>query len=251
MIGIGMGLGVAGVGGGGGGSVFTANAVNFDGTNDFLDIAGALSGAVDNKTGLFSFWLNFNGGNGISQQILIGGDSDISFLRRTDDKIVFTLRDAANLIVWQAITTTTFNDLSGWMHFLLSLNAGLPARHIFVNDILETVTSETTNDTTINWDGVVGAIGATAAAANKIDADMAEVYFTNEFLDISVEANRRKFIDLDGKPVDLGGDGSVPTGTVPLVFQSGATVFWHTNKGSGGGFTENGALTDAATSPSD
>src|SRR3546814_7073174 len=44
-------------------------------------------------------------------------------------------------------------------------------------------------------------------------------------------------------------DGSTPTGSAPLVFLSGATASWHTNKGTGGGFTENGALTDAATDP--
>lgn len=43
--------------------------------------------------------------------------------------------------------------------------------------------------------------------------------------------------------------GGNPTGTDPLVFFSGATASWHTNQGSGGGFTENGALTDAATNP--
>ena len=72
-----------------------------------------------------------------------------------------------------------------------------------------------------------------------------------EYLDISVENNRRKFIDADGFPVDLGSDGSTPTGIAAIMFFSGATVSWHTNDGSGGGFTENGALTDAATSPSD
>jgi len=32
---------------------------------------------------------------------------------------------------------------------------------------------------------------------------------------------------------------------------SGDTATWHTNKGGGGGFTENGALTTSSTSPSD
>ena len=66
-----------------------------------------------------------------------------------------------------------------------------------------------------------------------------------------MEANRRKFIDVDGKPVDLGSDGSTPTGTVPLMFFSGPTDDWHINKGSVGGFTETGAFTDAPYSPSD
>src|SRR3546814_17811034 len=70
------------------------------------------------------------------------------------------------------------------------------------------------------------------------------------YIDLSVTANRRKFVGSGAATsVDLGADGSTPTGTAPLVFLSGATADWHTNKGAGGGFTENGALTDAATDP--
>jgi hypothetical protein len=86
-----------------------------------------------------------------------------------------------------------------------------------------------------------------------LDAEVAELYLnTKEFLDLSIEANRRKFISAAGKPADdLGASGEGPTGTNPTVFLSGDTVTWHTNKGSGGGFTEVGALTDASSSPSD
>ena len=69
------------------------------------------------------------------------------------------------------------------------------------------------------------------------------------YLDFSVEANRRLFISAAGKPVDPA--VAVAALGTPIVRFSGPTASWHTNKGSGGGFTENGALTDASTSPSD
>lgn len=71
------------------------------------------------------------------------------------------------------------------------------------------------------------------------------------YVDFSVEATRLKFRNAGGKPVNLGSDGSIPTGGSPIQYFSGATVDWHTNKGTGGGFTENGTLTTASTSPSD
>lgn len=40
-----------------------------------------------------------------------------------------------------------------------------------------------------------------------------------------------------------GDDGSLLTGSKPDVFLSGDVDTWHTNIGSAGGFTENGALT--------
>lgn len=72
-----------------------------------------------------------------------------------------------------------------------------------------------------------------------------------QFIDFSVEANRRKFIDVNGKPVDLGADGSTPTGTAPPMFFSGNAAGFPTNKGTGGVFTLTGSLTNASTSPSD
>ena len=81
--------------------------------------------------------------------------------------------------------------------------------------------------------------------------DIADVYIApGQFIDFSVEANRRKFISADGKPVDLGSNCSTPTGTAPAVCFSGNASSFGTNKGTGGAFTLTGTLTDAVTSPS-
>jgi len=68
---------------------------------------------------------------------------------------------------------------------------------------------------------------------------------------LSIEANRRKFIDAIGKPVFLGSDGSLPTGVAPAMFFSGDSTAFATNRGTGGPFTLTGSLTNASTSPSD
>jgi hypothetical protein len=62
-------------------------------------------------------------------------------------------------------------------------------------------------------------------------ADVADVYFApGQFLDLSIPGNVAKFISA-GKPVDLGSDGSTPTGIAPLVFLSGdVTMFVLTTK---------------------
>lgn len=43
---------------------------------------------------------------------------------------------------------------------------------------------------------------------------------TSSFVDLSISANRRKFINSDLTPVDLGADGSLPLGSVPQIFQT-------------------------------
>jgi len=54
-----------------------------------------------------------------------------------------------------------------------------------------------------------------------------------------------------GKPVDLGPNGSTPTGSAPSLFFSGNATSFATNQGTGGAFTLTSALTNATTSPSD
>lgn len=60
-------------------------------------------------------------------------------------------------------------------------------------------------------------VAASAAASNLLSGSLFDYWEAHDFIDISVEANRRKFIDSLGYPVDLGGDGSNP-GVTPIVF---------------------------------
>lgn len=86
---------------------------------------------------------------------------------------------------------------------------------------------------------------------------LAESYCAaGQILDLSVTANRRKFISATGKPVDLGADGSTPTGVKPTYFlhqphgDSDPATFLLNAAGTGA-FTNNGdPLTIAPSSPS-
>eukprot|EP00951_Prasinocladus_malaysianus_P002741 scaffold19422_cov43-Prasinocladus_malaysianus.AAC.1 len=64
---------------------------------------------------------------------------------------------------------------------------------------------------------------------------MAEFYATREFLDMSVEANRRKFVSASGAPVLLGVDGSLPTGNAPDIYLSGDSGNWTSGVNFGSG----------------
>lgn len=55
----------------------------------------------------------------------------------------------------------------------------------------------------------------------------------------------RKFRNSGGKPVFLGENGELPTGTAPAVFLSGDHASFPINKGTGGPFVLTGALSDA------
>lgn len=231
---------------------YAADAVRFDGVNDWLTKASALAGAVASRQALISFWFDVQGGDGTDRAILTAAGNDFADILGPGNVIEHRFEDGATTR-WRFDTTNTFLAAGDWHHFLLScdLDGVTNPRKVYIDDVLEVLTGETVNAGDIQWNIGSWAIAAFAAGAFKIEADFADLYMTNEYLDLSIVANRRKFIDAAGKPVSLGADGSTPTGTAPLIFFSGATAAWHTNKGSGAGFTENGALTTAPTSPSD
>ena len=90
----------------------------------------------------------------------------------------------------------------------------------------------------------------------KLKGFFAEVSFAfGQSLDFSIVSNRRKFLSAGGKPVFLGADGSLPTGTAPIIYQhlddGEAVANFATNRGTGGDFTITGTLDTGSTSPSD
>lgn len=72
---------------------------------------------------------------------------------------------------------------------------------------------------------------------------MGFLWFDTTYIDFSQEANRLKFFDALGYPVDLGADGSLPTGNQPLIYMN-KDFHLGTNYGSGGNFTPVGTPTD-------
>ena len=237
------------------GGPFSVNAVHFGGSADNLQREGALSGAVDGNSLLLSLWFNITGGDGVSQFLFTDSSNRIFLQRQTTGGLQFRLRSPAPATIWEIVTTASYTTVSnpGWHHLLIAaeLDAS-PVGQIYIDDVAAPFTvAEPLAEGDIDWTIGDYFIGSTQVPGAWYNGDMAEVYITNEYLDISNTANRRLFIDVNGFPVDLGSDGSTPTGTAAIIYFSGDTATWHTNDGTGGGFTENGALTDASSSPSD
>lgn len=232
---------------------YRTGAVIFDGANDYLTRGAGLTGAADGQSWLMSFWINFQGGNG-SRQSYFGADNawHASNEKQADNTIrVQWLRsggsDAINIE-----TATTYTDASGWLHFIASGNGS--TAHLYINGSDDQAGGGTVNAQNIDFTRSDWFLGALAGGSRLINAYLADFYFALEYLDISQAANLAKFIS-NGKPVDLGADGSEPTGTTPIVFlrraPGAAAATFATNLGSGGDFSVTGALASAPSSPSD
>lgn len=233
------------------GGGFSANAVNFSGSSNYLSHGSALTGSAVGKA--FTYSIHFK------DWAAVTSDSRL-FNLRIDGNNFFTIYDdGTNLRVYSIyagvvglnVVAPSLLSIANWTHLIMSMDVtNASNRHIYVDDSPISPTYSTYSNRSIRLDGLPN-VGSGYGNVDLFSGDMAEVWFDDQYLDISDSAVRRLFTDGSGKPVDLLADGSGPTGSAPLVFLSGETANWHTNKGAGGGFTENGTLTTASTSPSD
>lgn len=238
-------------------SAYRALGVTFDGTNDYMVRGGGLTGAVDSRLGMASFWVNLNGGDAATMFVFRGAANGPRLVRSNANLWAVTLLNAAGTSSFTIRAATQSVVATGWQHVLVSWStdaaAGAKIGQIYIDDVSDPGTfTDADAAFDIDYTDTDHAIGADTAGTAKLNADLADmaVWF-GERLDLSVVANRRKFISVAGKPVPLGVDGSGPTGTPPIVFQRGPAATFAINRGTGGDFTVTGALTDAATSPSD
>ena len=215
--------------------------VLLDGSSDYYVRNADLDGNADSKTGIASFWSRFDGGDGTILMVLNTDGADIQIQRETNNRILFFLRDALNVVALQMVSTAGGLAASAlWRHVLASWDVAAGVAHLYVDDS-EDKTVVILVDLVIDYTQTAWGIGASAGGAALFDGALAEFYFApNQFLDFSVEANRRKFITAEGTPANLGADGSLPTGTAPLIYCAGGKDAFPANYGTGGSFAIGG-----------
>src|SRR5688500_16582817 len=125
------------------------------------------------------------------------------------------------------------------------------ASRVYFDGVLQTFTTFTQGAGPLNFTYSNHGIGAYPVGfSNKLGGDLSDFWYDpGTYIDLSIAANRAKFFE-GGKPVYLGDNGSLPTGAAPEIYLTGNTTAWHTNKGTGGGFTENGELGESSSNPS-
>ena len=233
---------------------YIANGVIFDGTNDYLTRGANLTGLVDGKEGIISFWLDLQGGDGTFNTVTATSAALTEWFvgRNGSNRFIIRGRATNDVLVLEMLSNTTYTASNAWLHVLMSWDLANTTGWLYIDDVNDLQAGPTFVNANIDYTQGNFSIGGTTNGASKLNAYISDLYVnTVTHFDLSVESNRRKFIDANGKPVDLGSDGSTPTGSQPIVFHKGPASGWHTNQGSGGGMTLNGALADAPTSPSD
>ena len=230
-----------------GGSGYVPNAVYFDGVNDQL-LENSFGGS-DSRFVTGAFWFKRDINNlGTSQIIIHSRNASNEYFRvrfNTSNELTIDGQETG-VGVYNLLARSSAITDGNWHHVLFSIDStNRSLDQIYIDDVDDTNALSPTYSAF--GGGSVVSIGAFSNGSEKLYGDLADLWVDfDNYIDWSVEANRRAFIDARGLPVDLGADGSGATGTQPDIFLSGDTANWHTNKGSAPGFTENGALTQAS-----
>lgn len=228
-------------------------AYDYNGSTQYGDLGGTLTGISDGKACTFSGWIRVDA-NG-SKYILVGGNTSAAQQRfavniTAGNKIQVLGLNSAGTTILQKITTPTYVAGGGWVHILFSCDLATTTSYLYINDAAPALDTNTNTNDTIDFVTAVPnwRVGASAAVTASLhwNGCLSELFFHNTYIDLSVEANRRLFITAGLDPVELGSDGSIPLGVQPLLYMPKGLP--SDNKGSGGSFTVSGGALEACSS---
>lgn len=227
---------------------WTESAIHVNsGAETVLSSSTQLTNVSNSTKGTVSFWMKRTA-TASGYQIPIRLDSTIGGLHRCILVQSFSNGSSMSLYVRKADNTdysvaryVTYNttDLN-WKHFMWSWDVtSSPVVHSYVDGTSTGTTQTLGTDSGAEW----SEINDSRINVNGSGWDIMDVYVTNEYIDLSQSANRAKFITgVNGCPVNLGDDGSLPTGNVPVVYFSGTADVWNSglNRGTAPGFSITG-----------
>jgi hypothetical protein len=234
-------------------------STEFDGALQLLDKPGGLTGATASKQFTFSGWFKPDQAGGVSVIDLRTSGTTSSFAIGVGTNIGLEGRNSSGTRVLDSYTGNNNPIPYGvWSHLLVSVDLATDSVDVYVNDtnISGTLTKQNINDT-ITFSpnpspSVLHKIGASTSAPNNVpggdrfSGNMAHMYLDFTYRPLSVEANRRLFID--------GNGGSAPV--APLIALAPILYLPMTqdyavgeNVGTGGDYTpiDSPTITDLGT----
>lgn len=220
----------------------------------WLTRGGGFTGAADSKQLTISLWAAKRTVDSVNYRFLTS-DNSVAFLQfyiGGGNKLTLTAPNAAGTGVVSMTAVTDYLASDGWVHTLISFDlSDAGERHYYRDDVAQSPTWGTYTDDSMDFILTDWAVCALVGGSQSKSMDIAgfQVWF-GVYVDLSVEANRRLFIDANGKPVDPAvAVASLGTPTLQLTDPAPASYI---NLGSGGGMTvNNGPLSPGTGSPSD
>ena len=177
-----------------------AEAVDFDGTNDYLSRSSDLIGNADGKTFTFSCWFDRTSTSGNLFFYQSGATAYFYVLFSSTDVFVVGLNTSGANILQGSFPFTRQSSIFTNHNIIISIDmASSTMRSIYMDDIAQTVTWTTYTNDVINFKNTYHSIHASNTSVSSASR-LAHVFLAYEYIDLSIEANRRIFITSDRRP---------------------------------------------------
>ena len=238
-------------------------AATFDGADELKRNAPGVFPS-DGKEWAFSLWFNLSGEDDAVQVFFsceVSGSNRFLLQRSPsggaqDNNLAMVGRNTSgglNMYIESLLNSNGQFDSStrstGWNHVLCSGNLATSTAHMYANGVnVFDASADYFVNSNMDFTGDFH-VGHTNSGAH-FHGEIAEFWLDDSFIDFSSSTNREKFRSSGGEAVDLGSDGSTPTGSSPLVYlhlNTGETGDnFASNAGTGGDLSVTaGALVNA------
>lgn len=220
---------------------FWGNKANFGATtSNYLSRSTALVGNPGGVT-TATFCCYFYCNNAATTGTLFGFSSAASGTWQISANRVF---------VWLGSGYVEFNEnvtSSAW-HSLLFSRTGSTIT-AYLDGVALTINSGSSYDyggaiqfaqTPVN----IGVRNTGSSRTDPMNGQISELYLSSSYIDFSQEANRLKFRDCFGNPVDLSAQITAQSIPTPIVYARFPPTAFGTNSGTGGDFTVSGTISD-------
>jgi hypothetical protein len=230
---------------------YNAAASEFDGSSDTTS-NNSVTGLSASNAGTFSFWFNSDilnqrpicgfGASGYTGSIQIDVDSSSLGIQ------LLAYNTSNSLVADFRVGFSTALATNKWHHCVITFDlSDTSKRDIRINGVAQSVTYSTYTDGTINWASNAFRIGE--SGSSYFDGGISDFWFDDSYIDLS---SSNPFYDTStSKPKNLGGDGSTPTGSSPLVYLPLRANNPDINKGTGGNFSGSSVPFIGARGPSE
>lgn len=221
-----------------------ADAMDFDGTNDYLSRASDLTGNTDGKTFTFSY---FGWRNATGSLHTIYDNGKVTIQVNASDQVIITGKNAAGTTILSATATASTIQKQTFDNLLISIDlANTSNRSIYIDDVAATVTWAAYTNDTLDWTTATHAVGAVYSGfASKYAGRLSGLFLDYTYRNLSVEATRRLFFTADRKPAANQAALS-PILYLPLSDQTQPGL----NLGTGGNFALTGVVARSGRGPS-
>ena len=228
-------------------SEFWASSAKFDGSTGYLN--QTTLGASDSKT--FSAAIAWKPSSVSTYQRLISFENQAGtseaftiFQHGGDGRVYCQAENSASTRIFD-IKSASALSANQWYVILISSDASVNQDYMFVtNGVNNSNATTQTNDFIDFGGGNDYRIGVSRSGSNFSSGSQSLMYFTTDYIDFSQEANRLKFVDAFGYPVDIQpaiDAGDIPTPLIYMPFDDPDDL--GKNLGTGGDFTVNGTVT--------